>query len=64
MNMNIVIGHTKTLFGVCQQTAGRVLGNKTMAEAGQHRYFTGKGQIAVGEAQKIIKGCISRLQVH
>jgi uncharacterized protein YjbJ (UPF0337 family) len=64
MNMNIVLGYTKTLFGVCQQTAGRTMGNRTLAEAGQRRYFEGKGQIAVGEAQNIIKGCINRLQAH
>jgi uncharacterized protein YjbJ (UPF0337 family) len=61
MNMNIVAGHTKTMLGVCQQTAGRALGNRTLAEAGQRRYFSGKGHVAVGEAQQIIKGCISRL---
>ncbi|HEY4317618.1 MAG TPA: CsbD family protein [Herbaspirillum sp.] len=64
MNMNIVIGHTRTLFGVCQQTAGRVMGNRTLAEAGQRRYFAGRSQVAVGDAQKIIKDCISRLQLH
>jgi uncharacterized protein YjbJ (UPF0337 family) len=64
MNMNIFFGHTKTLLGVCQQTAGRAMGNRTLAEAGQRRYFAGKGLVAVGEAQKIIKGCINRLQAH
>ncbi|RXZ33204.1 CsbD family protein [Oxalobacteraceae bacterium CAVE-383] len=64
MNMNIVIGHTKTVFGACQQTAGQVLGNQTLAEAGQRHYFAGKGQVAIGEAQQIIKSCIDRLQIH
>jgi uncharacterized protein YjbJ (UPF0337 family) len=64
MNMNIVIGHTKTIFGTCQQKAGSIIGNRTLAETGQRRYFAGKGQIAIGEAQRIIKGCLNRPQTH
>jgi uncharacterized protein YjbJ (UPF0337 family) len=64
MNMNIVLGHTKTLLGACQQATGRVLGNKTMAQAGLARYFTGKGQAAAGQAQDIIKECVARLQTR
>ena len=64
MNMNIVIGHTKTIFGACQQKAGQAIGNHTLAEAGQRHYFAGKGQIAIGEAQQIIKSCLNRPQIH
>ena len=64
MNKNIVLGHIKTFHGTCQQLAGRAIGNRTLAEAGQCRYFEGKGQVVRGEAQLIIKRCIARLQIH
>lgn len=64
MNMNIMLGHSKTLLGICQQATGRVIGNKSMAQAGQERYFTGKGQTAAGQAQDIIKECVARLQTR
>ena len=64
MNMNIVLGHAQTLLGVCQQTTGRMIGNRTLTNAGKQRCFSGKGQVAAGQAQDIIKECISRLQTH
>jgi uncharacterized protein YjbJ (UPF0337 family) len=64
MNMNIVLGHAKTLLGVCQQTIGRMIGNQALTDAGEQRYFAGKGQVTIGQAQEIIKECISRLQTR
>jgi uncharacterized protein YjbJ (UPF0337 family) len=62
--MIIVLGHTTTLLGACQRATGHAIGNKSMAQAGLERYFTGKGQVAAGEAQDIIKACIARLQTR
>ncbi|MDB5988760.1 MAG: hypothetical protein JWQ10_163 [Herbaspirillum sp.] len=64
MNMNIVLGHAKMMLGICQQKIGRIIGNLTLANAGKQRYFTGKAQVAIGEAQDIIKECLSRLQTR
>jgi uncharacterized protein YjbJ (UPF0337 family) len=64
MNINILIGHTKTGLGALQQAAGGMIGNRTVVAAGRHLYFCGKGQISVGEAQEIIKRCINRMQAH
>jgi uncharacterized protein YjbJ (UPF0337 family) len=64
MNMNIVLGHAKMLLGVCQQTTGRMIGNPTLVDAGKRRYCSGKGQVAIGQAQDIIKQCLSRFQTR
>lgn len=64
MNKNIVFGRTKMLVGACQRATARAVGNKVLAEAGQRRYFAGRELIAAGEAQQIIKRCITRLQAH
>ena len=64
MNVNIVLGRIKTLIGACQRRAARATGNSIWEQTGTRRCLAGRQQIAIGEARRIIKQYVARLQTR
>ena len=64
MNVNIVLGRIKKLIGACQRGAARATGNSIWEETGVRRCRAGRQQIAIGEARRIIKQYVARLQTR
>jgi len=64
MNVNIVLGRIKTLIGACQHMAARATGNSMWEETGKRRCLAGRQQTAIGEARRIIKQYVARLQTR
>lgn len=60
MNMPFIAGHSKIVIGTCQQNIARAWGLRSWMESGSARVFAGRSQVAVGQAQQIIKQCLAR----
>ncbi len=60
MNKCLLKGVSIYSLGLTQELFGRLLGNNRLQVAGAHMQISGKCQIAVGDAQKIIRDCLKR----
>jgi uncharacterized protein YjbJ (UPF0337 family) len=60
MNKGLLKGASMYSLGWTQEMFGRLLGNNRLQIAGVHRQVRGKCQIAVGDAQRIIRHCLKQ----
>lgn len=60
MNMHFITGHSKIFIGTCQQNIARAFSHRGWMQSGTARVFSGRSQVAVGQAQQIIKQCLAR----
>ena len=60
MNKSLLKGLSMYSLGLSQELFGRALGNSRLQVAGVHLQVSGKCQIAVGDAQRIIRHCLKR----
>ncbi|MES2104773.1 MAG: CsbD family protein [Pseudomonadota bacterium] len=60
MNKSLLKGLSMYSLGLSQELFGRVLGNSRLQVAGIHMQVGGKCQIAVGDAQRIIRHCLKQ----
>ncbi|HTD06882.1 CsbD family protein [Undibacterium sp.] len=58
MNKSLLKGLSTYSLGLTQELFGRLLGNNRLQVTGLHKQVSGKCQIAVGDAQKIIRHCL------
>lgn len=63
MNKRHCIGTLHLLKGRLYESTGQLVGNRNLAYSGVALQMRGKSQIAIGEAQRIIKSCVKRSQV-
>lgn len=63
MNKRHCIGTVNLLTGRLYELVGRLVGNHNLAHSGVALQMRGKSQIAVGDAQRIIKSCMKRTQL-
>lgn len=62
MNQRHCIGIAHLLTGRLCEATGQLVGNRNLAHSGVSMQMRGKSQIAIGEAQRIIKSCLKRSQ--
>ncbi|WP_394781212.1 hypothetical protein [Undibacterium sp.] len=60
MNKSLLKGVCIYSLGLSQEMFGHLLGNNRLQVAGAHMQISGKCQIAVGDAQRIIRLCLKR----
>ncbi|GGC76081.1 hypothetical protein [Undibacterium terreum] len=60
MNKSLLKGLSIYSLGLTQEMCGRFLGNNRLQVSGVHMQVSGKCQIAVGDAQSIIRDCLKR----
>ena len=63
MNKRHCIGTVNLLAGRLYEATGRLVGNRNLAHSGVTLQIRGKAQIAIGDAQRIIKSCVKRTQL-
>ena len=63
MNQRQCSGALSVVTGTVYESLGRLVGNRNLAHAGVTLQIRGRSQIAIGDAQKIIKSCVKRTQL-
>lgn len=63
MNKRQCLGTISLMIGRSYEATGRLIGNRNLAHSGVELQMRGKSQIAIGDAQKIIKSCVKRTRL-
>lgn len=63
MNKCQCLGMISVLIGRSYEAVGRLIGSRNLAHSGVVLQMRGKSQIAIGDAQKIIKLCVKRTRL-